>query len=637
MKKFKTESQKLLDLMINSIYTNKEIFLRELISNASDAIDKLHFLSLTDSSIALDDDALAIHVEFDKVARTITVSDNGIGMNQEQLDKNLGTIAHSDSQAFKTENSEDQGNAVDIIGQFGVGFYSSFMIASKVRVVSRAFGEDEAWVWESDGIEGYTIEPGQRDSYGTDVILTVKESVGEEDYDAFLNDYKLKELIKKYSNYVRYPVIMEVTHSRQKPKPEDAGEDYVPEWENYTEVETVNSMVPIWKRAKSEVSQEDYDNFYKSEFHDVNEPLRTISFHAEGSLNYDVLLFIPKKAPDDLFARDYKKGPQLFCSNVMIQENCEELLPDYFNFVRGIVDSQDLQLNISRETLQQNSQLKAMARRIEKKVKAELESMLKSDREAFEGFFGEFGDVLKFGIYHTYGGARDVIEDFLMFHSAKEGKLVTLKEYCGKMPDGQEDIYFTSGGDLERLAKMPAVTGVLNRGYDVLLGTESIDDFCLTVLGSYDDKPIRNAASADTDVATEEEKKEAESVAEDNKDLLDTMKEALGDKVEKVSISTRLGADDEVAACITAEGPMSFGMESVMRNMPGAPEFSVKRVLELNASHPVFEALKTASDLGEKDKVSEYALLLLDQSLLVEGLPVEDPMAFAARVAKLML
>lgn len=637
MKKFKTESQKLLDLMINSIYTNKEIFLRELISNASDAIDKLHFRSLTDNSISIDSSTLAIHLNFDKVARTITVSDNGIGMTQDQLDRNLGTIAHSDSQEFKTENSDQQGGDVDIIGQFGVGFYSSFMVAEKVEVVSRAFGEDEAWVWESDGIKGYTIKPSQRDTHGTDVILHLKQDTAEEDYDVYLTDYKLKELVKKYSNYVRYPIIMEVTHSRQKPKPEDAGEDYVPEWENYTEVETVNSMIPIWKRSKSEVSDEDYAQFYKSEFHDVNDPLRTISFHAEGSLNYDVLLFIPSKSPDNLFTREYKKGPQLFSSNVMIQEHCEELLPDYFNFVRGIVDSQDLTLNISRETLQQNSQLKAMARRIEKKIKAELENLLKTDREAFEGFWGEFGDVLKFGIYHSYGSARDVIEDFLMFHSAKEDRLVTLREYVDAMPEDQEAIYFASGDDLERVAKMPAVAGVMNRGYDVLLGSESLDDFCLTVLGTYAEKDIKNASAADTDVSTEEEKKEAETVAEDNKELLETMKEALGDKVERVAISTRLTSAKDMAACITADGPMSFGMESVMKSMPGAPAFNLKRVLEINAKHPVFEALKSASDLGQKEKVGEYAVLLLNQSLMVEGLPVDDPIAFAAAVSKLMV
>ena len=427
MKKFKTESKKLLDLMINSIYTNREIFLRELISNASDAVDKLYFKSLTDSDVQLSKDELAIHVGFDEGARTITISDNGIGMTKDELDKNLGTIAHSDSQAFKTDNAEQQGDDIDIIGQFGVGFYSSFMVASKVRVVSRAFGSDEAWAWESDGVEGYTITEAERAEHGTDVILTLKENTDEDNYDTYLSEYGLKDLIKRYSNYVRYPIQMEVSKTREKPKPEDAGDDYKPEYETYTETDTINSMIPIWKRKKSDVTDEEYNEFYKTNFHDFADPARTVSLHAEGALTYDALLFVPSRAPYDLYSKDFKKGLALYSSNVLIMDKCEDLLPDYFNFVRGIVDSQDLTLNISRETLQHNSQLKAIARRVEKKIKSDLENFLEKDREGYEKFFENFGRGMKYGLYTSYGTAKDVLGDLLLFYSAKQKKMITFK------------------------------------------------------------------------------------------------------------------------------------------------------------------------------------------------------------------
>ena len=637
MNEFKTESKKLLDLMINSIYTNKEIFLRELISNASDAIDKLHFRSLTDDSVDISKEDLQIRLSFDREARTITVSDNGIGMTEEYLHNNLGTIAHSDSQAFKSENAEQQGEDVDIIGQFGVGFYSSFMVASHVRVVSKAFGSDQAFAWDSDGVEGYTVEPAERESCGTDVILTLKPSQDEEDYEGFLTEYRLKELVKRYSNYVRYPVTMEVTHSRQLEIPEDADEDYVPEYENYTEVETLNSMVPIWKRKKSEVTEEEYNQFYQSDFHDHEDPLRTISFHAEGSLNYDALLFIPSKAPFDLYTRDFKKGLALYSSNVMIQERCEDLLPDYFNFVRGVVDSQDLHLNISRETLQQNAQLRAIARRVEKKVKTELQNMLETDRETYEAFFDEFGEILKFGVYSSFGEARGVLEDLLLFYSAKEQKLVTLKEYVKAKPEEQEKIYFVPGSSRDLLEKLPVVNSVLNRGFDVLLCTARVDEFALGMLNSYDDVEIQNIQSSDFDLSSEEQKKDAEAVAEDNKDLFETVKETLGDKVVKVVVSTRLTTEADTPACVTADGPMSFGMERMMSERDTEGRYKVGRILELNIKSPVFEAMKTAMDLGQKDKVGEYAKILYDQALLIEGLPIEDPVAFAQAVAKLMV
>ena len=650
MRKFKTESKKLLDLMINSIYTNQEIFLRELISNASDAVDKLYFKSLTDSSIELSKDQLGIDIAFDKDARTITVSDNGIGMSKDDLDRNLGTIAHSDSMAFKQENAEQQGDDVDIIGQFGVGFYSAFMVAKSVRVVSKAFGSDEAWAWESDGVEGYTIEEAERATSGTDIILTVKDNTEDENYDRFLSEHGLKDLIKRYSNYVRYPVRMEVQKSRQKPKPEDAGDDYTPEYEQYTEVETINSMVPIWKRGKSDVSDEEYNEFYKQTFHDFNNPARTFSIHAEGALSYDALLFIPGRAPYDLYSKDYKKGLELYSSNVLIMEKCEDLLPDHFNFVRGVVDSQDLQLNISRETLQHNSQLRAIARKVEKKITSELKKMLKNDREDYEKFFENFGRGLEYGIYTSYGMLKDELAELLLFYSAKEQKLVTLDEYLAAMPADQKSIYYAAGESVERLGKMPIVNTVLSRGYDVLLCTKDVDEFCFQAMMSYGPeaekdaegkdiegtgpKELKNVASGDLDFASEDEKKEAESVEKDNEDLLKTMKEHLGDAVTKVAVSTRL---TDAPSAVTTEGPVSLEMERLMAQMPeGMGEVKSQRVLELNAKHPVFESLKAAQESGDAEKVQLYTDILYNQALIVEGMPIEDPVAYANAVTKLM-
>ena len=549
MRQFKTESKKLLDLMINSIYTNKEIFLRELISNASDAVDKLNFKSLQDPSVKLDQGDLAIRVSFDKDARTITISDNGIGMTAEELERNLGTIAHSGSEEFKTENAEQQGSDVDIIGQFGVGFYSAFMVASHVKVVSRAYGEDTAHVWESDGLEGYTIEDGERAEHGTDVILTLRENEkldadGEaETYDRFLTEWGLKSLIRQYSNYVRYPIQMMVSKSRQKPKPEDAGDDYKPEYEDYQELETINSMTPIWKKRSSDVEQKDYNEFYKSTFHDFDDPARTISFHAEGTLEYDALLFVPGRAPFDLYSKDYEKGLALYSSNVLIMEKCDDLLPDYYNFVRGVVDSADVSLNISRETLQQNRQLKAIAKRVEKKITADLEDMRDNEKAVADG-------------------AEPEVED----------------------------------RHLE----------------------------------------LKNVATGDLDLATEDEKKEAEDATKENEDLFNAMKEALGDKVEKVAVSARL---TDAPACITTEGPLSLEMEKVLQKGPeGAPDGMPKsqRVLELNANHPVFDKLVAAQKAGDADKIKQYSGLLYDQALLVEGILPEDPVAFAAAVCELM-
>lgn len=675
MRKFKTESKKLLDLMINSIYTNREIFLRELISNASDAIDKLYLKSLTDTSAQIDQANLAITVTPNKDARTLTISDNGIGMTAEELEKNLGTIAHSGSEEFKAANADKQGDAVDIIGRFGVGFYSAFMVAREVSVVTRAFGSEECNRWTSDGIEGYTIEavpaddPAYRQTAGSDVILTLKDNADEASYDEYLEEYTLKDLIRRYSNYVRYPVQMMVTKSRQKEKPEDAGDDYKPEWEDYQELETINSMTPIWKKRGSDVTPEEYNEFYKSTFHDWEDPARTFSLHAEGTLEYDALLFIPGKAPFDLYSRDYEKGLELYSSNVLIMEKCADLLPDFYNFVRGVVDSADVTLNISRETLQQTRQLQAMERRIEKKVTSELESMRDNDRDDYVKFFENFGRGLKYGIYQSYGMKKDELGGLLLFWSAREQKYVTLQEYAEAMPEGQKAVYYAAGDDRDRLAKMPVVKAVLAKGYDVLLCTEDVDEFCFQAMRDFEAKglpktyeddaareaaqkaqadgaepetedrtlELKNVSSGDLDLATEEEKKSAEEAAKANEDLFSAMKEALGeDVVTKVTVSARLTADDDAPSCVSAEGPVSLEMEKVLSAGPAPEDIKSQRVLEVNAAHPVFAKLQAAQQAGDKDKLALYTSLLYDQALLTEGLPVADPVAFAQNVCKLM-
>ena len=675
MRKFKTESKKLLDLMINSIYTNREIFLRELISNASDAIDKLYLKSLTDASAQIDQANLAITVTPNKDARTLTISDNGIGMTAEELEKNLGTIAHSGSEEFKAANADKQGDAVDIIGRFGVGFYSAFMVAKEVSVVTRAFGSEECNRWTSDGVEGYSIEavpaddPAFRQTAGSDVILTLKDNADEASYDEYLEEYTLKDLIRRYSNYVRYPVQMMVTKSRQKEKPEDAGDDYKPEWEDYQELETINSMTPIWKKRGSDVTPEEYNEFYKSTFHDWEDPARTFSLHAEGTLEYDALLFIPGKAPFDLYSRDYEKGLELYSSNVLIMEKCADLLPDYYNFVRGVVDSADVTLNISRETLQQTRQLQAMERRIEKKVTSELESMRDNDRDDYVKFFENFGRGLKYGIYQSYGMKKDELGGLLLFWSAREQKYVTLQEYAEAMPEGQKAVYYAAGDDRDRLAKMPVVKAVLAKGYDVLLCTEDVDEFCFQAMRDFEAKglpktyeddaareaaqkaqadgaepetedrtlELKNVSSGDLDLATEEEKKSAEEAAKANEDLFSAMKEALGeDVVTKVTVSARLTAADDAPSCVSAEGPVSLEMEKVLSAGPAPEDIKSQRVLEVNAAHPVFAKLQAAQQAGDKDKLALYTSLLYDQALLTEGLPVTDPVAFAQNVCKLM-
>lgn len=641
MKKFKTESKKLLDLMINSIYTNQEIFLRELISNASDAVDKLYFKGLTDASLGIAKSDLFIKVGFDKDARTISVADTGIGMSKDELETNLGTIAHSDSFNFKAENAEKQGDDVDIIGQFGVGFYSSFMVAKQVTVVSRAFGSDEVWAWESDGIEGYTISQATPEQaallltdHGTTVVLHLKGNTEEEPYDHFLDQYELQSLIKQYSNYVRYPIIMTVETQQQKPKPEDAGDDYKPEFETVREEKTINSMIPIWKRRKSEVTQEDYNEFYKSDFHDFADPMDTITVHAEGTLTYDALLFIPSRPPYDFYTKDYEKGLALYSSNVLIQEKCAELLPDYYSFVRGVVDSQDLSLNISRETLQHNSQLRAIANKVEKKITGELEKMLKNDREKYEKFFENFGRNLKFGIYTSYGAKKDTLGDLLLYYSAKDKKMITLKEYVEAMPEDQKSIFYATGETVERLANRPIVTSVLSKGYDVLLCPQDVDEFCLMSMGEWEEKQFKNVAGGDLGLETEDEKNAAEEITKENEDLFNAMKDALDGKVKRVAVSARL---TDTPSCVTAEGPITLEMEKILGQGPDGEHIKSDRVLELNAQHPVFKALQKAFEAKDDEKVKSYARVLYDQALITEGLPIDDPVAYTQAVYKFMV
>ena len=634
MRKFKTESQKLLDLMINSIYTNREIFLRELISNASDAVDKLYFRSLTDSSIQLGKEDLEIGVAFDKDARTITVSDTGIGMTADELEKNLGTIAHSGSQQFKEENDFSETDAADIIGQFGVGFYSSFMVAKNVRVVSRPYGSDEANVWESDGIAGYTIEPGEKETHGTDIILTLKDDTDEDDYSEYLSEWKLRELIKRYSNYVRYPIRMETTKTRPLPKPEDAGDDYVQQYEDYTEVETINSMIPIWKRRKSEVTDEEYAEFYKSDFHDFADPQRTISVHAEGALSYDALLFIPSRQPFDLYSRDYEKGLALYSSNVMIMDKCADLLPDYYNFVHGVVDSSDLSLNISRETLQRNSQLRAIANKVEKKITSELEKMRDNDRDDYELFFDNFGRSIKFGIYQSYGSKADELAPLLLFYSASQQKYITLAEYIEAMPEEQGDIYYAAGESVERLRNLPIVKTLHTKGFDVLLCTDDVDEFVLKTMNTWQEKTLKNVQTADLDLASDDEKKVAEEATEANKDLFEAMQKVLGDEVSKIEVAPMA---IDAPARLTSAGQVSLEMERILRQGPDADSIPrAERVLQLNTQHSAFETLKTAFADNDQTKLRLYTDLLYNQALLVEGLPIEDPLTFAEEICKLM-
>ena len=630
VKQFKAESKKLLDLMINSIYTNKEIFLRELISNASDALDKLYFRSLTDTALKVDKDDLHILITPDKKGRTLIISDNGIGMTKDELEQNLGTIAKSGSLDFKQNNQNEN---IDIIGQFGVGFYSAFMVAKHVTVISRAVGSEEAWQWESSGAEGYTITPAEKEEPGTEIILVIKDNTDDENYDNYLDEYALAALVKKYSDYVRYPIQMYREKSRAKEKPADAPEDYKPEYETYTELETLNSMVPIWKKTKSEVKDEEYNEFYKNKFYDYTDPARVITSRTEGTATYNALLFIPSHAPYDYYTKEYEKGLSLYASGVLIMEKCGDLLADYFSFVKGVVDSQDLSLNISREMLQQDNQLKLMKNSLEKKIKNELHAMLVNERDKYEEFWKNFGRQLKFGCYSDYGTHKDLLQDLLLFYSAKEKKLITLDEYVEKMPEDQKCIYFAAGDSAERLAKLPTAELVLDKGYDLLLCSEDVDEFCLQIMGNYKEKEFKNINSGDLGLESEEEKKAAEEATTENKPLFDALKAALGDKIKDVKVSTRL---KDHPVCLSSDGPVSIEMEKILRKQPGSEGVKSEKVLELNAKHPVFAVLKAAQEAGDTDKLNKYASILYNQALLIEGMPVDDPVAYAEAVCELM-
>ena len=619
---FKAESKRLLDLMINSIYTHREIFLREIISNASDAMDKLAYTALTDDKVGISRDQLAITITRDEENKTLTVSDNGIGMSRAELEENLGTIAKSGSLGFK-QNMEKQED-IDIIGQFGVGFYSAFMVASSITVITRKYGEDKAWKWISDGADGYTIEETSKDAPGTDIIMTLKEDTEEDTYSNFLKEYEIRSLVRKYSDYIRYPIKMEVTKSRKK---EDSDE-----YETYTELETLNSMIPLWQRAKKDVTEEEYNSFYQDKFFDYTKPLRTIHFSAEGTVSYKALLYIPGKAPYDFYTKDFKRGLQLYSSGVMIMENCEDLLPEHFRFVRGVVDSQDLSLNISREMLQHNRQLTIIAKNIEKKIKSELKNMLENDREKYEEFFAAFGRQLKYGTVADYGVHKDSTKDLLLFWSHKQGKQISLKEYVEAMAEGQEKIYFVPGENKERLAKLPQVQTLDKKGYDVLLFTEDVDEFIPQTLMNYMEKDFCNASSEDLGLQTEEEKKEAEEKAESLKGFLTFVKESLGESVKEVRLSSNLGSHP---VCMTPEAGMSFEMEKYMKKANPEFAFSVGRILELNADHEAVQAMQRAMT-EDPLKAKDYAQLLCCQAQLMAELPLDDPFAYTELVCKLM-
>ena len=624
-KEFKAESKRLLDMMINSIYTHKEIFLREIISNASDAIDKLYFKSLTDTSVGIKKSDFAINIAIDKENRTLTVSDNGIGMTEEDLENNLGTIANSGSFAFKKDN--DLGDDVDIIGQFGVGFYSTFMVAKEVTVVTKAFGSDQAYKWTSDGVEGYTIEECDKpDGVGTTITLKLKDDTDDEKYSTYLDQYQIQSLVKKYSDYIRFPIRMEVEHTHYN---EEGKEPEV-----HKAIETLNSMTPIWKKNKSELKDEDYNNFYMEKFGDYEPPVAHIHSKNEGVATYDALLYIPARAPFDYYSKDYEKGLQLYSSGVMIMEKCADLLPDWFSFVKGVVDSEDLSLNISRELLQQDRQLKIIAKNLEKSIKNELAKLLKNDREKYEKFYSVFGLQFKFGIYQSYGAANETLKDLLMFPSSFDGKNVTLKEYVSRMKEDQKEIYYACGETKERIEMLPQLEKIKDKGYEVLYFTQDVDEFAIKVMINYDGKPFKSISDADLDLDTDEEKEEAKKLDEENKDMFAFMQEAIADKVKTVRLSKKLKTHP---VCLSSDGSITIEMEKVLNAMPQNDGNKVKaeKALEINPNHPIFEKLK---DLyaNDKDKLKDYAKLLYDQALLIEGMSIDNPVEFANLVCDLM-
>lgn len=631
-KQFKAESKRLLEMMIHSIYTHKEIFLRELISNASDAIDKLYFKSLTDDKVGLNKDDFAIWITADKDARTLKIADNGIGMTAEELENNLGTIANSGSFKFKNENKLEEDN--QIIGQFGVGFYSAFMAAKRVTVISKAYGSDKAYQWESEGVDGYTISEADKTSVGTEIILELLDDTDDENYSDFLDQYRLKSLIKKYSDYIRFPIKMEVTHSRpieQSEEDKEAGK--APEYEEYIEVETLNSMVPLWKKNKTELKEEDYKHFYTEKFYDYNEPLKYSHVKNEGNANYNALLYIPSKAPFDFYSKEYEKGLQLYSNGVLIMDKCSDLLPDYYSFVKGLVDSEDLSLNISREMLQHDRQLKVIAKSIEKTIGNELKKMLKNEREKYEEFWKAFGLQLKYGIYSGYGMNKEKLQDLLLFTSSNEQKLVTLDEYVTAMREEQKYIYYATGESVARIEQLPQTELVKDNGFEILYLTDNIDEFAVKTLAKYKDKEFKSVSADDLGLENAEKQEEIKAKEEENSGMLDELAKALEGKVTKVILSHRLKSHP---VCLTSEGEISLEMEKVLNSMPTDQKIHAQRVLEINPEHQIFDKLKSISEAGDSEKLSKYAQLLYTQALLIEGMSIENPVEFSNLICELM-
>ena len=616
VKEFKSESKRLLDMMINSIYTHKEIFMRELVSNANDALDKLYYKSLSDDTISFERDKFYIRISADKEKRLLTISDTGIGMSRDELEENLGTIAKSGSLAFKNEN--ELKDDVDIIGQFGVGFYAAFMVADCVSVLSRKFGSDEAYLWQSRGADGYEITSASKDEPGTQITLSIKPNTDDENYDEFLDKYKIRSIIKKYSDYIKYPIKMLVKKSRLKEGTEN-------EYEDYTEDETLNSMIPIWKKSKSELKQEDYDNFYREKFFDFEAPLKTIHTSADGIISYTALMYIPSHAPFDYYTKDFQKGLQLYSNGVLIMDKCADLLPDYFGFVKGLVDSSDLSLNISREVLQHDRQLKAIASNIKKKIKSELVLMLKNDRENYEKFYKAFSRPLKFGVYDNFGAEKDFLKDLLLFYSSKEKKNVTLEEYVSHMGEEQKYIYYAAGENVESIDRLPQTEAVKDAGYEILYLTEDVDEFAVKILAKYNDKEFKSVSSSDLGIENDADSKTENETEQSNKDLFEFLKKTLEGKVADVKASTRLKSHP---VCISSTGDLSIEMEKVLNSMPTDQKVKAERVLEINVSHPIFEKLKSLYE-NDKDALAKYAGILYNSALLIEGLPVEDPVAFS--------
>ncbi|HQL36391.1 MAG TPA: molecular chaperone HtpG [Bacillota bacterium] len=622
-KQFKTESKKLLDLMINSIYTHREIFLRELISNASDAIDKIYYKALTDESISFDKDNYYIKVVPDKGSRTLRISDTGIGMTKEELDDNLGVIAKSGSLAFKKEIESMDGH--DIIGQFGVGFYSAFMVSDTVTVISKAFGSDVAYKWQSSGADGYTIEPCEKDTVGTDIILKIKENTEDENFNEYLEEYRLKAIIKKYSDFIRYPIKMDITRRRLKEGSEK-------EYEDYKEEQIINSMVPIWKRNKNELTKEDYDNFYSEKHYGFDKPIKHIHISADGAVSYNAILFIPEKMPFDFYTKEYEKGLELYSKGVMIMNKCPDLLPDYFSFVKGLVDSEDLSLNISREILQHDRQLKLIAKNIKNKIKSELENLLKTERDKYEEFYKAFGRQLKYGIYSEFGSNKETLQDLLMFYSSKEKKMVTLDEYVSRMPEEQKYIYYATGESNERIEKLPQAELVSDKGYEILYFTDDVDEFSIKMMMAYKDKEFRSVSGSDLGIEFDDKKNISDSEEKGKKELFEFMKSILSGKVKDVRASVRL---KNHPVCLSNEGELSIEMEKVLNSMPNSPGIKAEKVLEINTDHEVFKSLKEAYE-KDKEKLNLYTNLLYNQALLIEGLPIGDPVEFTNNICKIM-